>query len=84
MGICGKGMGKGKMTEEEIKNAVEITYAGFVEWMKKVEGYMSVPSVNDLIQWEIYKDIKHKDDIKSETHANYDLIIKQEDCQPDD
>lgn len=71
------------MTEDEIRQAVKFNYAGFVEWMKRVMGFMTVPSPGDLVLWEIYKENKHQEDIKQEVHASYDVIVKEENDLPD-
>jgi hypothetical protein len=52
--------------------------------MKRVKGYLSVPSLEDVYNWEIYKKQKHMEDIKSEVHTDYDRIVKEETFAPDD
>jgi hypothetical protein len=68
------------MTEEEIKKAVEVYYLEFTEYLRKVEGFLAIPSMNDLILWELWKERKHKEDIQQEVHQ----IIQEVSTAPDD
>lgn len=72
------------MTEQEIREAVKFHYAGFCEYMRHVKGFMTVPSIEDICLWEIYKENKHMEDIQKEVHADYDVLVKVETGLPDD
>jgi hypothetical protein len=56
------------MTEEEIEKAVGSLYLEFTDYMRKVEGFLSVPEMVNFKYWELWKSRKYKDQLKDEVH----------------
>ena len=68
------------MTEEEIEKAVEANYPFFADYMKHVEGFLTVVEMSQLIKWEQWKERKHLDTIKKDVNQ----LVEEWAGTPDD
>jgi hypothetical protein len=58
------------MTEEEIEHLVEHCYLEFTDYMKKVEGFATVPEMINLKYWELWKQRKYHQELQKEIHGS--------------
>jgi len=47
------------MDDTEIEKLVKEYYPAFIKYIYKEKGYMTTPTVNDLIEWEQWKNKKY-------------------------